>query len=79
MYVTQRYILLQIYEENTERIDNKIFWKVSNSNLKRSTEAYWNILKPISIDLDTLQRKGASLSDALEQWKNSQNILLVYL
>lgn len=74
MYVSQWNILLKVCEENKEKIDNTIYQKVSNIGIKRSAEEYFNILKPISIALDTLQGKGASLSDAVEQWKKLEYI-----
>lgn len=74
MYIAHWNILLQICEENKEKIDNTIFQKVSNIGLKRSAEEYLKILKPISIALDTLQGKGATLSNAVEEWKKLENI-----
>ena len=45
-----------------------------NSGLKHAAQEYLNILKPISVALDTLQRKNATISDAVEQWKHLQYI-----
>ena len=74
MYVTQWDILLKICEENKNQIDTTIYQKVSNIGLKHTAQEYLSILKPISVALDILQRKNATISDAVEQWKHLQII-----
>lgn len=74
MYVTQWDIILKICEENKKDIDATIYQKVSNIGLKHAAQEYLSILKPISVALDILQRKNATISDAVEQWKHLQYI-----
>lgn len=74
-YTSQWDLLLKICEENKKEIDSTIYNKVSNIGIKRSADLYLSILKPIAITLDRLQRKDASLSDAVEEWKKLQDIL----
>lgn len=72
MYITQWDILLKICEENKKEIETTIYQKVSNIGLKHAAKEYLDILKPIAVAIDTLQRKNATISDAVEQWKHLQ-------
>lgn len=74
MYVTQWEIILKICEENKKEIDSTIYEKVSNIGIKHAAQEYLRILKPISVALDILQRKNATITDAVEQWKHLQYI-----
>lgn len=74
MYVTQWDIILKICEENKNEIDSTIYRKVSNIAIKHAAQDYLNILKPISVALDTVQRKNATIADTVEQWKHLQYI-----
>lgn len=70
MYVTQWDLILKICEGSKKEIDATIYQKVSNIGLKHAAQEYLSILKPIAVALDTLQRKNATISDAVEQWKH---------
>lgn len=69
IYVSEWDKLLKICDENKKEIDSVVFQKVSNIGLKRSAEDFLNILKPISVALDSVQKTNASLSDTVEIWK----------
>lgn len=74
IYITEWQKLLKICEEYPDKIDYKIFQKVSDIDLKRQTEDFQKILKPTAVTLDKMQRNDAFLSDAVEAWKELEQI-----
>lgn len=69
VYLSEWPKILKICEDNRNKIDNEIYEKVTNMVIKRSAEDLLKIYKPIAIALDTLQKSNASLSDAVEVFK----------
>lgn len=74
VYVNEWTKLLQICEEHKEEIDQVIFQKVSNIQIKRMAEDFLKLLKPISVTLDKLQQKDAFLSQAVFEWKKLEAV-----
>ncbi|ERL92886.1 hypothetical protein D910_10191 [Dendroctonus ponderosae] len=71
-YATQ-WDILKICEDNSKDIDSAILKKVSNIGLKHGEQEYLSLLKPIAVALDILQKKNATISYAVEQWKLLQD------
>lgn len=63
-------ILLQICEEHRNDIQESIYNKVQNIQMKRCAEHYLSLLKPIAVALDVVQRDTCSISEAVNVWKN---------
>ncbi|XP_055845077.1 uncharacterized protein LOC129911335 [Episyrphus balteatus] len=68
-YLSEWQTILKVCEENRNIIASAIYQKVTNMMLKRSIEDLLKIYKPIAVALDSLQRTNASLSDAVEVFK----------
>lgn len=75
VYVNEWQTLFKICEENRNVIDKKVYEKVTNITLKRSSEEFLLILKPIAQAVDKLQKDFSSISDAVEIWNHLENSL----
>ena len=67
-------ILLTICEENSAIIDNNIPNFVYKLGVKQSAEMF-QMLKPIAIALDLMQRDSYTIGDSVMQWKNHKKEL----
>lgn len=60
--------IMAIAEEHRAEISNDIYNTITNIGLKRNVEDYCEILSPIAIALDKMQRQSVGLSDAVVIW-----------
>ena len=65
---------MKICEENLNKIDTKIYLKVSNISLKRNVEELSKQLKSIATTLDVLQKNACIISDAVAVWKKLEEL-----
>ena len=61
-------ILIRVCEEHRDIIDRDIANKIKDFAIKQNAENYKDLLKPIAVALDRMQRDGCTLSDAVIVW-----------
>ena len=74
-YIKAWSTLIKICEENRDAIDKTVQQKVSNISLKRNVEDLLQLLTPISVTLDKVQKNDCTLSESVRAWKELLNLV----
>lgn len=69
-YLSNWSIIVKVCDENRDKISKDVHLKVMNLGLKREAESMLEIMKPVAVALDTIQKNNCSLGDVVEVWKN---------